>query len=377
MLRFLNPPKQTPLPKGMYHREDQQIAGAPRRIHLRLAADGSGVLILNAATVMHLNPTAAEYAYHYIKGSPAETTAAEVAKRYRTSQSVALADYRQFGSLLDQLSTAQDLDPTQAVAWQRVTPHGTTLAAPLRLDCALTYRLRLDASPGMAPLKRVERELTTLEWMHVLESSWQAGIPHVTFTGGEPTLRDDLGQLIERAEALGQVCGLLTDGLSLSDENYLSSLLRVGLDHILFILDPNSSRCWSGLKAAVSADVFVTVHLNLPGELMRHSNHILKEIADAGAKSISIALADDGSDGRAILVQAEGAGLQLRHDLPVPYSSQNPVGRELAAQNAPSGAGASWLYVEPDGDVLREQGQPTPILGNVLKDSWDGILGAR
>ena len=44
----------------------------PYRIHLRLQRDGSGVLIVNAATVLHLNPTAAEYAYHFIKGSDPE-----------------------------------------------------------------------------------------------------------------------------------------------------------------------------------------------------------------------------------------------------------------------------------------------------------------
>ena len=42
-----------------------------------------------------------------------------------------------------------------------------------------------------------------------MDKAWAAGIPHITFTGGEPTLRDDLPALIAHAEKIGQVTGLL------------------------------------------------------------------------------------------------------------------------------------------------------------------------
>ena len=37
-----------------------------------------------------------------------------------------------------------------------------------------------------------------------------------------------------------------------------------------------------------------------------------------------------------------------------------------------SGAGKAWLYVEPDGDVLPQQGVDR-ILGNILNDTWQSI----
>ncbi|MCK7482054.1 MAG: hypothetical protein M0C28_36560 [Candidatus Moduliflexus flocculans] len=40
-------------------------------MHLRLQQDGSGILIINASTILQLNPTAAEYAFHFIKGTDA------------------------------------------------------------------------------------------------------------------------------------------------------------------------------------------------------------------------------------------------------------------------------------------------------------------
>ena len=53
-----------------------------------------------------------------------------------------------------------------------------------------------------APTKRVDRELTTNEWQTIMDKAWAVGIPHLTFTGGEPTLRDDLPALIAHAEKL-------------------------------------------------------------------------------------------------------------------------------------------------------------------------------
>jgi hypothetical protein len=48
-------------------------------VHLRLRKDGSGILIVNASTVLHLNPSAAEYAFHFIKGTNPDEAAKQVA----------------------------------------------------------------------------------------------------------------------------------------------------------------------------------------------------------------------------------------------------------------------------------------------------------
>jgi MoaA/NifB/PqqE/SkfB family radical SAM enzyme len=71
--------------------------------------------------------------------------------------------------------------------------------------------------------------------------------------------------------------------------------------------------------------------------------------------------------------------LELVWDMPVPYSSNNPVSLELEnaeGQDAPEGAGKAWLYVEPDGDVLPAQGMYDQVLGNLLTDEWEEIWSA-
>jgi len=51
----------------------------------------------------------------------------------------------------------------------------------------------------------------------------------------------------------------------------------------------------------------------------------------------------------------------------------HPVALELTEHNhASQGAGKAWLYVEPDGDVLPEQGE-NQVLGNLCRDSWESI----
>jgi MoaA/NifB/PqqE/SkfB family radical SAM enzyme len=72
--------------------------------------------------------------------------------------------------------------------------------------------------------------------------------------------------------------------------------------------------------------------------------------------------------------QAANLGLSLVWDIPVPYSSSNPIAIEVVEDKTIEGAGRAWLYVEPDGDVLPAQGI-NRVLGNFLLDPWVEIWG--
>jgi len=364
-----------PLSAGTVHVQASPEDAAPYRLHLRMHPDGSGVLIVNASTVLHLNPTATEYAHQFITGAPDEKAAAAISKRYRVGRKQALADYQDFVDRIQALISTPDLDPVTVLDFERVRPYETSLSAPLRLDCALTYRLPPEANPLAAPTKRVTRELTTEEWFGVLDKAWAFGIPHVTFTGGEPTLREDLPALIARAEANGQVTGLLTDGLKLANEAYLNDLLQTGLDHLLFILETGNPASWQALATCLKADLFVTVHLTITESDPVKFKATVEKLAGMGVKSLS--LTAEPAHREAALQNRQslaGLGISLVWDLPVPYSEDHPVALELREdETAPSGAGKAWLYVEPDGDVLPAQGKADQILGNVLTDEWEKI----
>jgi hypothetical protein len=366
--------KVTPLPAGMYHIQTA-LEGTPYRLHLRLHQDGTGLLIVNASSVLQLNPTAAEYAYHLVQGSTPELAAKEIASRYRVSKGLALEDYEGFVERVEALVRTPDLDPVSILDFERTPPHSADLTAPLRLDCALTYRLHPETAQEYAPVKRVARELNTEEWKTILNRAWEFGIPQITFTGGEATLREDLPELIAAAEHNGQVCGLLTDGLKLRDKEYLTRLLQTGLDHILFLLQPDTPDSWQALETVLAEDIFVTVHITLNQENIKTTVEALKRLETLGVRSLSLSAANESlqKEYDSLRDIAAHAGITLRFDLPVPYSAYNPVALETQEDEVPKGAGRVWLYVEPDGDVVPSQRMADRVLGNLLTDSWRAI----
>ncbi len=362
-----------PLSEGIYHYRSSAQDKAPYRLHLRLQKNGTGLLIVNASTVLQLNPTAAEYAYHFIRGATPQDAAHQVASRYRISRQQAEQDYHDFAEKIESLVETPDLDPVTVLELDQAALHSAELASPLRLDCALTYRLPPGSDPLNAPTKNVSRELTTAEWMTVLDNAWAFGIPHITFTGGEATLRDDLPDLIAHAEANGQVCGLLTDGHRLVDEAYLNTLLQTGLDHLMIVLPTQKEPNWQAIQNSLAADIFLAVHFTLTPKNAVKAEGIIRQLHQAGIEAISLSETDVSLQEQLSYLsdRVEHLGLHLVTDLPVPYSAENPVTLEMIEDA--TGAGRAWLYIEPDGDVLPSQGMAGKILGNILQNPLQEI----
>ncbi len=74
-----------------------------------------------------------------------------------------------------------------------------------------------------------EKELSTDQWKFILDKCRQARIPQVTFTGGEPTMREDLPELIEYARWF--ITRLNTNGIKLTKE-YCRLLRMAELDSV-------------------------------------------------------------------------------------------------------------------------------------------------
>ena len=370
--RLFEPAK--PIPPGTYHYQAPPEDPDDYRLHLRIEADGSGLLIVNAATVLHLNQTAAEYAYYLVQNLPDEQVVKNITSRYRISKEKALSEYRNFFERVDTLIATPDLDPDTYLGFDRTDPFPAEISAPYRLDCAITYHVREEAPSGVAPLERVERELDTSEWKAILDKAWTIGIPHIVFTGGEPTLREDLVELITYAESLGQVTGLMTDGIRFAEPDYLRELLRTGLDHITLILQPEVDAEWQALANLLAEDIFVAVHLTLTPENNTQVFGLLNRLAEMGVKAISLSASTPALSQVLQEVREYEASLdmELVWNLPVPYSVLNPVSLETGGKEQIEGAGRAWIYIEPDGDVLPSQGIQR-VLGNFLRDPWEQI----
>jgi len=383
-----------PLPRGVHHYQTPSDAAQQYRLHLRVEEDGRGLLIVNAATVLHLNQTAAEYAHLLLQGADEEQAARAMARRYRVSREQARDDYVRLRDHVVILATTTDLCPVTYLDLERVEPFSAETSAPYRVDLALTYRVDEAGTLDPEARKRVDRELTTQEWEQILHRLWDVGVPHVCFTGGEPTLREDLVALIRQAEELGQVTGLLTDGRRLRDKGYLEGLLLAGLDHLQITLASHQAGvhdaivgqagAWAdtdaGLRNALAGDIYVVVHLVITPANADSVGETVGYLADLGvpavALSSSVRAAAEEEQARlhsaleAAQNVAHARGLTLVWDLAAPYSQVNPV--EVEAGLSREQVARQLLYVEPDGDVLPAQGYNV-VLGNLLRDMWGTI----
>jgi hypothetical protein len=362
------------LPTGMYHYIAPPDDPRNYRLHLRLEADGSGVLIVNAATILHLNQTAAEMAFYIIQNLTVDEAVRKFTARYHVSSEQARSDYSNLVERIQLLVTTPDLDPETFLDFDHKAAHHARPSAPYRLDCALTYRLEAGEEAQAAPLERVKRELSTEEWILVEDKALEIGIPHLVFTGGEPTLREDLAELIAHAEANGQVTGLISDGLRFADPAYTQEILSKGLDHVLIVFDADKPQGWSGLENLLAADIFVAVHLTISTQNFAQFPELLGRLAMAGVKAISLGAqqAELGTELAKARDLVASQGLELVWNLPAPYSHMHPVALETGHTDQMPGAGTDWLYLEPDGDVLPTQGV-NQVLGNFLQDPWGKI----
>ena len=383
-----------PLPSQVVHYQTPPDAEDQYRLHLRVEPDGRGLLIVNASTVLHLNQTAAEFARHLIQGDDEDEAAREISSRYRVRQSRARTDYRELREHVLTLATSVDVCPVTYLDLERVAPFSAETSAPYRVDLALTYGI--DASGKLDPQarKRVDRELTTEEWQQVLGTLWDAGVPHVCFTGGEPTLRPDLVQLVRQAEDLGLVTGLLTNGRRLREEELLQGLLLAGLDHIQITLASHQAKLHdsivgqsgsfketeAGLKAALDGDIYVVVHVVVTTQNAASIIDTVSYLAELGVPAVALSSpirsgADDERQQledalQAARDEANRLGVDIVWDLAAPYSHINPI--EIETDLSVESAMRQHLYVEPDGDVLPAQGCNV-LLGNLTTDPLQSI----
>jgi len=370
---ILKDPK--PIPPGVYSYQSPPDAPTPQKFFLRVEPDGSSTLLVNASLILHLNPVATEFAYAFIKQIDEDQMIRNVLKKYRIDEQTLRRDYASFLERLNSVMQIEDLDPIEFFGFERATERDLeNLSAPFRLDCALTYRLPEETSILYTPVERVKQELSTDEWKSILDKAWEAGIPHIIFTGGEPTLRSDILDLISHAEQNGQVCGLITDGLVFEKTSTLDNFLNVGLDHLTLLLDPQNRQSWQLIEKITPLDIFTTVHLTITVENVLHIDESIARLASIGINALSLSAISNEFVPQLNQASELAAyhGIKLVWDLPVPYSKFNPVRLEVIDEDRWEGSGKTWLYVEPDGDVLPSQGIPF-VLGNLITQEWEEI----
>ncbi len=105
--------------------------------------------------------------------------------------------------------------------------------APIGLLAELTHRCPLQCPYCSNPLEleRVGTELDTATWQDVLRQAARLGVVQLHLSGGEPTVRRDLGDIVETAADAGLYTNLITAGVLLTRQR-LEDLAARGLHHV-------------------------------------------------------------------------------------------------------------------------------------------------
>ncbi len=112
------------------------------------------------------------------------------------------------------------------------------LSAPVAVYFELTRRCNLHCIQCFASCRHSEQpELDTASVKQALRQLFAAGVINVRFTGGEPSLRSDLLEILDFAKELGLVVSLQTNGVYSDPEGYVSRLAAVNCDQITVSID--------------------------------------------------------------------------------------------------------------------------------------------
>lgn len=109
-----------------------------------------------------------------------------------------------------------------------------TSHVPMWLLAELTYACPLQcpycSNPLQLPASR-KQELSTEQWISVMQQARELGAVQLGFSGGEPLVRQDLEELIAKGTELGFYCNLITSAVGLTSAR-LHAIRDAGLNHM-------------------------------------------------------------------------------------------------------------------------------------------------
>ncbi len=245
-----------------------------------------------------------------------------------------------------------------------------------------------------------EFELSTEEWKTILDKCREAGIPQVTFTGGEPTMRDDLVELVDYAKWF--VTRLNSNGIKLTKE-LCAQLKKASLDslqvtfysanpliHNRLVGAARFEETLAGIDNAIEAGISLSINTPL---CTVNTDYVetLSFLRERGVRYVTCSGLITTGNG----AKEESEKLQLSTDeikkilkdaveycyangMEISFTSpgwvEDSFCEELGIKTPSCGACLSNMAITPGGNVVPCQSWLSGlVLGNMLKDDWDTI----
>ncbi len=278
---------------------------------------------------------------------------------------------------------------------------------PVLSEVALSYRCNLKcafcyAGCGNAGKPAGTREMTTNQVKQVLAKIFhQAKAPSVSFSGGEPTLRPDLPDLVAFAKSLGMRVNLITNGTLIS-EAFAKTLADRGLDSAQVSIEGTSPKIHDRIVGVSGAfeksvravgylkDAGILTHsnttlcaanaencLDLPGfvqKVLKNDRFSMNLMIPAGSGAMHdhliLPYSRAGRWIEKIMEHSREAGVEFMWYSPLPMCMFNSVAHGLG--NKGCSACDGLISVTPNGDVIPCASWDDPV-GNLLTDDFEGI----
>ena len=271
---------------------------------------------------------------------------------------------------------------------------------PVLSEVALTYRCNLRCRFCYAACgchgSDSDRtpEMTTRQALRILRIiRREAGVPSVSFTGGEPLLRPDLEELVAGAVREDLRVNLITNGTLLAGNDRARRLRAAGLSSAQVSLEGPTAgihdgltgvagsfdQTWEGIRRLTAEGLHVHTNTTVNSANGAHLVELVRRVAEAGLKrmSMNLVIPAGAAADRGIQVaycdiwsliepardEARKIGIEFMWYSPTPMCILNPLAEGLG--NKSCAACDGLLSVAPNGDVLPCSSYPKPV-GNLL-----------
>ena len=344
------------------------------------------LIILRPNKVHHLNETATVMLKELYNGDGSvdvNSVVCRVAEEYGVGEERVAEDLR---NLLISVAALLN-DDVCGAPLVRQAPFGSHHRdLPVLSEIALTYSCQNQctfcyaSSPDRG---RQMPEMTTEEVKVVLDRIYdEAHCPTVSFTGGEPTLRPDLAELVSYAKSKGMRVNLITNGLRSASEDYVARLAEAGLDsaqvsveagsaeiHDAIVQHPGAfERSSRAVHVLRGAGIHTHTNTTICGRNRSHLLDLVDYVANhLGSEYLSmnmvirtgtalshpeddITYSEIGSLIRPVMGRAEEKGMRLVWYSPVAYCLFNPIEAGLGSKSCAAADGL--LSVNPAGELL-------------------------
>jgi len=380
------------------------------RIHMR-RENGNNIVWVNGTNMLLVNETAADFIEIFIekvwsdKFRGVASSAEDVEKAVvgemavlhpRTSIGTLTADFNTVYTTLQNIAGGACPVTDLGLGFQEIDP--LKYKAPGRMDLAITYKCNNDCGKCYVGGSRNMPELSTDQWKSAIDILWTNGVPQLTFSGGEATLRKDLVKLVEHSHEF--VTGLITNGRRLA--SLADALAGASLDYVQVSIESSDENihnamvgaiAWKqtveGIETALECNMDVITNTTLTKENYLQFPELIRFGADIGLETMACnALLCSGKGHAAkeingldeamlknILSQAQQVARDVSIDLqwysPTCYKRLNPI--EMGLGIKACSAATHNMTIEPNGRVIPCQSWIHEGVGNILTDPWENI----